>query len=87
MYNSGSGLLANPMLPPKLYRVEDLDRLRVTSFKKGQLPSMVTPISYEIDVSAEPLSDGEADNAKFQRGSGRARDWGEAGSMQATPSS
>jgi len=61
LYATEPGISPNPLLPAKLFRVDDLDRLRLSSFKSDQLPSMVTSVSYEINISATPLMETEAD--------------------------
>ena len=65
LYNSSHGLLPNPALPLRLYRVEDLERIQISSFKGDKLPSMVTAVSYEIDVSARPLNEVEAEAVMY----------------------
>ena len=49
--------MPNPLLPSKLFRASDLDRVRMSSFKGNRLPSMVTAVSYEINISAPPLGE------------------------------
>lgn len=61
LYASGPGLLPNAAMPSKLFRVDDLDRVRLSSFKGNQLPAMVTAVSYDLDVSAEPLGEAETE--------------------------
>ena len=61
IYASGPGLLPSPALPARLFREDDLDRLRLSSFKEDQLPQMVTAVSYDLEITAPPLSKSEAD--------------------------
>ena len=63
LYRSEPGIMPNPLLPPKLFHTSDLDRVRMSSFKGDRLPSMVTAISYEINISAPPLGAGDVDAA------------------------
>ena len=63
LYRSAPGIMPNPLLPPKLFRSSDLDRIKLSSFKGNKLPSMVTAVSYEINISAPPLGDGDVDTA------------------------
>ncbi len=56
LYRSGEGILQNTVLPPRLFRVEGLDRLTISSFKNDQLPSGVVSVSYDIEIFSEPLS-------------------------------
>ena len=63
LYRSEPGVMPNPLLPPKLFRASDLDRLRMSSFKENSLPSMVTAVSYEINISAPPLGERDVDAA------------------------
>jgi len=58
-YLAAPGFL-RPHLTPALYPERDLDRLRLTSFVGGSLPSMVASVSYVLDIRSEPLSDSEA---------------------------
>ncbi len=58
VYRALPGVL-NFHLPPRFYRVSDLDRLRLTSFKGDAPPSMVSEVSYVLDVRATELSPGE----------------------------
>lgn len=50
LYGVGPGLMLNVALPARLYRVADLDYLRVESFKDNSLPSMVRTIGYELEL-------------------------------------
>ena len=50
LYQVGPGLMLNVALPARLYRVADLDYLRVESFKDNSLPSMVRTIGYELEL-------------------------------------
>ncbi len=61
LYRSEPGVMPNPQLPPKLFRTSDLDRIKLSSFKGNRLPSMVTAVSYEINISASPLGERDAD--------------------------
>lgn len=54
-YDSQVGFM-HPHLPPVLFADGDLDRVRINSFVDGKLPSMVTNVSFELNVTAEPLS-------------------------------
>ena len=63
LYRSAPGVMPNPLLPPKLFRASDLDRVRMSSFKGNRLPSMVTAVSYEINISAPPLGERDVDAA------------------------
>ena len=63
LYRSEPGVMPNPLLPPKLYRASDLDRVRMSSFKGNRLPAMVTAVSYEINISAPPLGERDVDAA------------------------
>jgi hypothetical protein len=56
LYRSGPGILQNANLPARLFRVEDLERLRITSFKNDALPRMVVNVSYDLELSAEPVT-------------------------------
>ena len=55
-YLTAPGLAVNNGLPPKLFRVEDLDRIRLNSFKNDILPTMVTGVSYDLELLATPLT-------------------------------
>ena len=61
IYRSTPGMMPNPLLPPKLFRASDLDGVKLSSFKGNKLPSMVTAVSYQINISAPPLGDGDVD--------------------------
>ena len=63
LYRSEPGVMPNPLLPPKVFRASDLDRVRMSSFKGNRLPSMVTAVSYEINISAPPLGERDVDAA------------------------
>ena len=63
LYRSEPGVMPNPLLPSKLFRASDLDRVRMSSFKGNRLPSMVTAVSYEINISAPPLGERDVDAA------------------------
>lgn len=54
-YRAAPGVL-NFHLPPKVYLVADLDYLKMTSFKGDALPTMVTEVSYLLDVKSQELS-------------------------------
>ena len=56
LYASGDGILQSPILPPRLFRVEDLERLTISSFKNNELPASVVSVSYELEISSQPLS-------------------------------
>lgn len=58
LYRACPGFL-NFHLAPKLYRENQLDRVRISSFKGDALPSMVVDVSYRIDVQAPELSASE----------------------------
>ena len=53
LYTSSDGI---PLLPPRLFRVEDIDRLTISNFKNNRLPASVVSVSYELDISSPPLS-------------------------------
>ena len=61
LYRSGPGILQSTTLPPRLFRVEDLGRLQTTSFKNDELPTGILSVSYELEITSEPLSRLEAD--------------------------
>ena len=63
LYESLPGLLPNPMLPPLLFHVDALDRIRLSSFRAGRLPSMVTAVSYQLEASGEHLSVSDTESA------------------------
>src|SRR5580704_1322350 len=50
IYEVGPGLMLNPAIPPRLYRVSDLDYLRLESFKDATIPSMVRSIGYDLEL-------------------------------------
>lgn len=54
VYARSHGFMA-PHLPPVLFRESDLDRIRRTSFVDSELPGMVIDVSYELNVTAEPV--------------------------------
>jgi len=54
LYRSAPGILQSANLPPRLFRVSDLDRLRLTSFKNDALPLMVVNVSYDLELSTAP---------------------------------
>ena len=56
LYTSSDGILQSPLLPPRLFRVEDIDRLTISNFKNNRLPASVVSVSYELDISSPPLS-------------------------------
>ena len=56
LYTSGEGILQRPTLPPRLFRVEDLERLTIASFRNNELPASVVGVSYELEISSQPLS-------------------------------
>ena len=58
-YLAAPGFL-KPHLAPELFAEKDLDRLRLTSFVGGSLPSMVASVSYVLDIRADPLPASEA---------------------------
>jgi hypothetical protein len=55
LYLSGMGY-SNPHLRPALFREIDLDRLKMTSFTGGKMPSMVSSISYVLNISSPELT-------------------------------
>jgi hypothetical protein len=59
-YRSAPGIVPNPLLPPRLFRVSDLERLQLSSFKNETLPSTVTAIAYDLDVVGEALTENDA---------------------------
>ena len=63
LYTSEPGLVPNPLLTSELYSTDDLDHLRISSFKGDRPPSMVTAVSHEITIpaSAPALAQGETD--------------------------
>lgn len=60
LYRSQPGF-APPHLPATLYREQDLDRVRITSFKDDRLPSMVMNVRYDLEVCGAGLSGDDAD--------------------------
>lgn len=60
LYRSQPGLLPNQAMPPHLYKVDDLERLRIGSFKNDRLPSMVSSVAYDLEISARPLNEAES---------------------------
>ena len=50
IYEVGPGLMLNPEIPPRLYRVWDLDYLRLESFKDATIPSIVRSIGYDLEL-------------------------------------
>jgi hypothetical protein len=56
LYDTELGYLRAIELPARLYREADLDRLRPESFVDGRPPSMVTSVSYTLNITCEPLS-------------------------------
>jgi hypothetical protein len=59
LYDTEPGYLRAIELPASLYREVDLDRLRPESFVDGRPPSMVTGVSYTLNITCEPLSRAE----------------------------
>lgn len=59
-YAAAPGYL-KPHLAGALFRDSDLRRLRYSSFVDGKLPSMVTAVSYVVNVTSDPLSDEETE--------------------------
>lgn len=57
-YDSEPGLLV-PHLIPALFRITDLDRLKLTSFVNSKLPSMVVSVSFDLDIACDPLTESE----------------------------
>lgn len=55
LYRSCPGFLSFH-LPPKLFREQELDRVRLTSFKGDRLPSMVVEVAYKLDVQSCELN-------------------------------
>lgn len=66
LYEAGPGLLPNPALPPLLFNASDLDGIRLSSFEARRLPSMVTAVSYQLEVSANPLGGAGTEMALLQ---------------------
>lgn len=60
LYMAGPGYL-RPHLVPALFREADLDRLRMTSFVGGSLPSMVVAVSYMLDIRSPEVPEVEAE--------------------------
>ena len=54
---------AKAHLPPALFREADLDRLRLTSFVGGALPSMVPAVEYDLRLDVPPLPPNQRDEA------------------------
>jgi hypothetical protein len=55
LYGSEPGYLPAYEVPGSLFREEDLDRLRRESFVNAQLPTMVTGVSYMLNITCEAL--------------------------------
>jgi hypothetical protein len=49
-YEYGPGLMLNENMRPRLFSVDALDCLRVSSFKEDQLPQMVREVSYSLEL-------------------------------------
>lgn len=64
-YEREPGILA-PHLQPALYRIADLDRLRLTSFVGGKLPTMVVGVSFDLDIACNALT-AEEESKVLQR--------------------
>ncbi|MBM3507149.1 MAG: PD-(D/E)XK motif protein [Alphaproteobacteria bacterium] len=58
LYDAGPGFL-NIHLPPRLFRERELDRVRLTSFKGDQPPSMVNEVMYMLEMRANELTPAE----------------------------
>jgi hypothetical protein len=56
LYASGDGIRQSPSLPPRLFNVEELERMTIDDFKNGELPTGVVSVSYELEISSEPIS-------------------------------
>jgi hypothetical protein len=56
LYGSEPGYLPAYEVPGSLFRENDLDRLRRESFVDAQLPTMVTGVSYTLNITCEALS-------------------------------
>jgi len=56
IYRSGEGISQRHSLPPRLFAVENLNRLTYDNFVGNELPGGVTNVSYELNVSGEPLN-------------------------------
>ena len=65
LYRVQSGF-APPHLLPALFREQDLDRVRHTSFKGDKLPSMVVNVGYDLEVHGPGLN-GETTDAVLTR--------------------
>jgi hypothetical protein len=55
-----------PHLPGALYKESALARLQYESFVGGTLPSMVRSVAYTLEITAESLSDAEAESVLEQ---------------------
>ena len=56
IYRATPGTIPNPAVPVHIYRVDDLERLSIKSFKGDELPSTVAGVSYQLSIQADPLS-------------------------------
>jgi hypothetical protein len=65
LYDVGPGLMINGALPARLYRVTDLDYLRIASFKDEKLPSMVRGIDYDLELP-DGLAQGVDEQSVFR---------------------
>lgn len=57
-YSSGPGFM-NFHLPPRLFRERELDRVRLSSFKGEQLPTMASEVMCMLEIRANELSPGD----------------------------
>jgi len=55
LYSSSDGILQSPVLPPRLFRVEDIERLTISNLKGNKLPTSVSGVSYDLDIYSQPL--------------------------------
>lgn len=58
-YISGDAIMLNTNLPPRLFSVQNLDRLSIDNFKEEELPPGIVNVSYDLEISSEPISDNE----------------------------
>ena len=62
LYRSGDGILQSTLLPPRLFRVQDINRMTINNFKNNSLPPGVVSVSYEIEIFSDPLSRPESES-------------------------
>jgi hypothetical protein len=62
LYRSGDGIIQRSTLPPRLFHVDSLDRLTLENFVDDQLPPGVIGVSYELEISADPIAPDETLN-------------------------